>query len=161
MIAPDALFERAFLTDAGPYAEGTLITFGGVPPAQLEGAGRAFYQRFKRVYGTEPESYAASAYDACRVVLHAIGRVGVKDRAAITRAVLGTRDHDGVLGRWSFDANGDITLRRTSRVTVANREFAFLSTYDGHDDSRQRDGGPPLTATCSEIPRRPTGDLAG
>jgi branched-chain amino acid transport system substrate-binding protein len=130
MIAPDAIFERAFLADAGRYAEGTLITFGGVPPAQLEGAGRVWYERFKRVYGKEPESYAASAYDACQVVLRAIDRVGVKDRAAITRAVLGTRDYDGVLGRWSFDANGDITLRRTSRLTVTNGEFAFLSTYD-------------------------------
>jgi branched-chain amino acid transport system substrate-binding protein len=138
MMAPDALFERAFLTDAGHYAEGTLITFGGVPPAQLEGAGRAFYERFKRVYGTEPESYAASAYDACHVVLEAIDRIGAKDRAAITRAVLATRDHDGLLGRWSFDANGDITLRRTSRLTVANREFAFLSVYDVDDDSSQR-----------------------
>jgi branched-chain amino acid transport system substrate-binding protein len=130
MIAPDALFERAFLTDAGRDAEGTLITFGGVPPAQLEGAGRAFYERYKRVYGKEPEPYAAATYDACDVVLQAIDRVGAKDRAAITRAVLATRDHDGLLGRWSFDANGDITLRRTSRLTVANGEFAFLSTYD-------------------------------
>jgi branched-chain amino acid transport system substrate-binding protein len=130
MIAPDAIFERAFLANAGRYAEGTLITFGGVPPAELEGAGRVWYERFKRAYGKEPESYAASAYDACDVVLRAIDRVGAKDRAAITRAVLATRNHDGVLGRWSFDANGDITLRRTSRLTVTNGKFAFLSTYD-------------------------------
>jgi branched-chain amino acid transport system substrate-binding protein len=130
MIAPDAIYERAFLVDAGSYAEGTLITFGGVLPAQLDGAGRAFYERYKRSYGIAPESYAAATYDACRVVLDAIDRVGAKDRAAITRAVLATRDHDGLLGSWSFDANGDITLRRVSRLTVAEREFVFLSATE-------------------------------
>ncbi len=130
MIAPDAIYERAFLVDAGSYAEGTLITFGGVPPAQLDGAGRAFYERYKRSYGIAPESYAAATDDACRVVLDAIDRVGAKDRAAITRAVLATRDHDGLLGSWSFDPNGDITLRRVSRLTVADREFVFLSATE-------------------------------
>jgi branched-chain amino acid transport system substrate-binding protein len=136
MLAPDAIFERAFLADAGLYAEGTLITFGGVPPARLEGAGRAFYERYTRVYDIEPESYAASSYDACRVVLDAIESVGAKDRAAITKAVLATRDHEGLLGRWSFDANGDITLRRTSRLTVTNAEFEFLSVFDLDDADR-------------------------
>jgi branched-chain amino acid transport system substrate-binding protein len=143
MLAPDAIFERAFLADAGPYAEGTLITFGGVPPARLDGAGHAFYQRYTRVYGKEPESYAASSYDACRVVLEAIERVDRKDRAAITKAVLATRAHEGLLGRWSFDANGDITLRRTSRLTVANAEFEFLSVFDldDADPSSETRGG--------------------
>jgi branched-chain amino acid transport system substrate-binding protein len=142
MLAPDAIFERAFLADAGPYAEGTLITFGGVPPARLDGAGHAFYQRYTRVYGKEPESYAASSYDACRVVLEAIERVDRKDRAAITKAVLATRAHEGLLGRWSFDANGDITLRRTSRLTVANAEFEFLSVFDLDDaDPSSETGG--------------------
>jgi branched-chain amino acid transport system substrate-binding protein len=134
MVAADAIYERAFLADAGSYAEGTLITFGGVPPAQLDGRGRAFYDRYRNVYGKEPESYAASSYDACRVVLEAIERVGRKDRAAITEAVLATCDYEGLLGRWSFDANGDITLRRTSRLTVRNGDFSFLSLYDLGDD---------------------------
>jgi branched-chain amino acid transport system substrate-binding protein len=135
MIAPDAIFERAFLADAGSYAEGTLITFGGVPPAQLDGAGREFYERYKRVYDKEPESYAAATYDACGVVLDAIEQVGTKERAMITEAVLATRDHDGLLGRWSFDPNGDITLRRTSRLTVKKGDFAFLSVFELNGDS--------------------------
>jgi hypothetical protein len=38
----DTLFEHAFIEDAAEHAEGTLITFGGVPPALLEGSGHAF-----------------------------------------------------------------------------------------------------------------------
>src|SRR6266498_457534 len=118
MLAPDALFERAFLSDAGEAAEGTLITFGGVPSALLEGEGARFYERYKRTYGVEPESYAGSTYDAVTVILQAIETVGRRDRGAITEAVLATRDHEGLLGRWSFDENGDIDLSTITRIEV-------------------------------------------
>ena len=118
MMGPDTLFEHAFIDDAGTHAEGTLITFGGVPPALLTGRGRAFFERYLERFGHEPECYAASAYDATGVILQAIERVGRIDRAAITEAAFATRDFDGLLGRWSFDDNGDIDLRRATRLTV-------------------------------------------
>jgi branched-chain amino acid transport system substrate-binding protein len=127
MMGPDTLFEHAFIHDAGAHAEGTLITFGGVPPAMLEGKGRAFYERYVKRFGHEPECYAASAYDTTGVILEAIERVGRADRAAITEAAFATRDFDGVLGRWSFDANGDIDLRRGTRLTVRNGDFEPLT----------------------------------
>jgi branched-chain amino acid transport system substrate-binding protein len=57
------------------------------------------------------------------VILHAIESVGRVDRAAITQAAFATRDFDGVLGSWSFDANGDIDLRRGTRLTIRNGRF--------------------------------------
>jgi branched-chain amino acid transport system substrate-binding protein len=127
MMGPDTLFEHAFIRDAGAYAEDTLITFGGVPPALLEGRGRAFYERYVERFGREPECYAASAYDATGVILQAIEHVGRADRPAITEAAFATRDFDGVLGRWSFDASGDIDLRRGTRLTVRNGIFEPLT----------------------------------
>jgi branched-chain amino acid transport system substrate-binding protein len=61
------------------------------------------------------------------VILQAIERAGRADRAAITEAAFMTRDFDGVLGRWSFDANGDIDLRRGTRLTVRNGHFEPLT----------------------------------
>jgi branched-chain amino acid transport system substrate-binding protein len=127
MMGPDTLFEHAFIDDAGAQAESTLITFGGVPPALLEGRGRAFFERYVDQFGHQPECYAASAYDATGVILQAIERVGRLDRAAITEAAFATRDFDGLLGRWSFDANGDIDLRRGTRLTVRNERFEPLT----------------------------------
>jgi branched-chain amino acid transport system substrate-binding protein len=127
MMGPDTLFEHAFIHDAGAHADGTLITFGSVPPALLEGRGRAFYQRYVERFGDEPECYAAHAYDTTGVILQAIARVGRPDRAAITEAAFATRDFDGVLGRWTFDVNGDIDLRRGTRLTVRNGLFEPLS----------------------------------
>jgi branched-chain amino acid transport system substrate-binding protein len=127
MMGPDTLYEHAFIRDAGAHAEGTLITFGSVPPALLVGRGRVFYERYVERFGGEPECYAASAYDATGAILQAIERVGCADRAAITQAAFATRDFDGVLGRWSFDANGDIDLRRGTRLTVLNGRFKPLA----------------------------------
>jgi branched-chain amino acid transport system substrate-binding protein len=69
---------------------------------------------------------AASAYDATGAIVQAIERVGRSDRAAITRAAFATRDFDGALGRWSFDANGEIDLRRGTRLTVRSGRFEPL-----------------------------------
>ena len=43
--------------------------------------------------------------------MEAIRRAGKKDREAIRAAVAGIRDMDGALGKWSFDANGDTSLK--------------------------------------------------
>lgn len=127
MMGPDTLFEHAFIHDAGIAAEGTLITFGSVPPELLEGPGRAFYERYVARFGEEPECYAASAYDTTGVILQAIEHVGRADRPAVTEAAFATRDFDGVLGRWSFDANGDLDLRRGTRLTVRDGDFEALT----------------------------------
>ena len=50
---------------------------------------------------------------------------GVRDRAAIRNAVMGTRDFPGVLGQWSFDPNGDTSLTAMSGFQVQGGEFVF------------------------------------
>jgi len=67
------------------------------------------------------------AYDTTGVILQAIEWVGRADRAAITEAAFATRVFDGVLGRWSFDANGDSDLRRGTRLTVRDGDFEALT----------------------------------
>jgi branched-chain amino acid transport system substrate-binding protein len=63
-------------------------------------------------------------------VLTAVEQVGTRDRSAITRAALATRDFDGLLGRWSFDGNGDIDLRRATRLTVLDGAFSYLGVRE-------------------------------
>lgn len=126
-MVPDGCFEKAFIDAAGKEnLEGTAyITFGGVPPSKLEGKGKEFYESYKKRFGAEPEGYSVYAYEATRVILDALGRAGKKDRAAIIQAVAATKDYNGVLGTWSFDENGDTTLRAMSGNSVKNGEFTF------------------------------------
>ena len=44
--------------------------------------------------------------------------------------MLATRDHEGLLGRWSFDENGDIDLSTITRIEVRDGEFAYLGTAE-------------------------------
>jgi hypothetical protein len=92
--------------------------------------GRAFYERDVERFGLEPECCAASAYDATGVILQAIERAGRLDHATITEAAFATCDFDGLLCTWSFDANGDIDLRRATRLTVRGHDFEPLSALE-------------------------------
>jgi branched-chain amino acid transport system substrate-binding protein len=132
LMVPDGCFENAFINSAGKEnLEGRVyITFGGVPGEKLTGKGKEFYDNYKKRYGIEPEGYAAYGYESAKVVLDAIARAGKKDRTAILDAVAATKDFQGALGTWSFDANGDTSLKTMSGNTVKDGEFAFVRLLD-------------------------------
>jgi branched-chain amino acid transport system substrate-binding protein len=96
-----------------------------VPANRLTGKGKEFYNRYKERYGIEPEGYAAYGYEAANAALEGIRRANSKDRAGILTAVAGLRDFEGVLGTWSFDENGDTSLRTMSGNTVDAGAFKF------------------------------------
>jgi branched-chain amino acid transport system substrate-binding protein len=110
-MGPDGILESAFIEAAGAdVAEGVYGTIAGSPRALLPEKGKKFFEDYKAKYNSEPEAYAIYGYEAASVVISVIGKVCAKDKAAILDAMFGTRDFNGVLGTWSFDANGDTTL---------------------------------------------------
>jgi branched-chain amino acid transport system substrate-binding protein len=123
LMGPDGIFEQAFIDAAGPAAEGTYITFGGVPPSKLTGAGQQWYQKYKQQFNSEPEAYAGYGYESMKVALDAINRANRKDRAAIRDAIFATRNFQGALGTWSFTDTGDTTLTAMSGRQVKNGAF--------------------------------------
>jgi branched-chain amino acid transport system substrate-binding protein len=127
LMVPDGCFESAFIEAAGKEnLEGmTYITFGGVPADQLQGKGRDFYENYKKKFGTEPESYAAYSYEAAKVVIAALAKIDKANRAALIEALKQTKDFDGVLGKWSFDEQGDTSLRILSGNIIKDGKFAF------------------------------------
>lgn len=126
MMGPDGIFEEAFISAAGnDVVEGTYITFGGVPPNKLEGKAGEWFNAYKAKFNAEPEAYAVYTYEAANVALNAINQVCAKDRAAIRDAVMGTKDFAGILGTWSFDENGDITLATLSGNIIKDGKFEF------------------------------------
>ncbi len=124
-MSPDGTREQAFIDAAGKDAlEGrAYVTFGGLPPSELKGRGKKFYENYKKKFNAEPEAYAVYGYEAARVVLEAIKRAGAKDREAITAVARGLKDFDGVLGKWSFDENGDTSLKVMMVETVKDGKF--------------------------------------
>lgn len=127
-MVPDGCFEQAFIDGSGPdNVEGkAYITFGGVPARELTGKGKAFYEGYKQKFNMEPEGYAVYGYEATKVILDGIARAGIKNREAIRQAVAETQNFNGALGTWSFDKNGDTTLKTMSGNTVKNGTFEFM-----------------------------------
>lgn len=123
LMGPDGIFEQAFIDAAGPAAEGTYVTFGGVPPSKLTGTGQQWYMRYKQQFNSEPEAYAGYGYESMKVALDAIQRAGRKDRAAIRDAIFATKNFQGALGTWSFTDTGDTTLTAMSGRQVKNGAF--------------------------------------
>lgn len=129
LMVPDACYEEAFILSAGAdnLNDRCYVTFGGLPPDQLTGSGKRFVENHEKRFGGKPEAYAIYGYEAAKAALEAIRSAGVKDRAAILKACLGIKDFDqGALGTWSFDENGDSTLRTVTGNVIRDGHFQFV-----------------------------------
>lgn len=130
LMVPDGCYEKAFIEAAGPnnVNDRCYVTFGGLTvEEQLKGPGKAFVENYRKKFNNaDPEAYAIYGYESAKVALEAIRKAGKKDRAAIVEAALAIRDFDGALGKWSFDANGDTSLRTISGSMVKNGDFVFV-----------------------------------
>jgi branched-chain amino acid transport system substrate-binding protein len=128
-MCPDGCYEEAFIESAGAnnLNDRALITFGGLPPDKLTGKGAVFVSNYQKKFGKMPEGYAIYGYECGKVALEAIRRAGKKDRDSIRAAGVSIKNFDGALGKWSFDKNGDTSLRTMSGNTVKNGMFAFIT----------------------------------
>lgn len=124
-MAPDGTMEQAFIDQAGAASEGALLTVVGIPVDQFTGKGKDFVKKYQEQFGMEPETFSLFGYEAAKVVLNAIEKAGVKDRAKILGQVANTKDYNGLIGKWSFDQNGDTTLTTVSGNVVKENKFVF------------------------------------
>jgi branched-chain amino acid transport system substrate-binding protein len=74
---------------------------------------KAFVARYTKSYGKKPDQFAAQAYDGLYVMAEAFRRAGKSDRKAVRDALAGIRNYDGVLGRFSFTEEGDVSMEPT------------------------------------------------
>ncbi len=71
---------------------------------------KAFVAKYQKTYGKKPDQFAAQAYDALYIMAEALRKAGKADRAALRDALAGIRDFNGVLGKFSFDAERDVEM---------------------------------------------------
>lgn len=128
IITPDGCFEQAFIDAIGKggSTNDVYVTFGGLPATQLTGNGAAFVSKFKAKFNKIPEAYASYGYETTLVILDAIARANTTDRVKIREAIAQTKDFDGLLGKWSFDQNGDTTQTTISINKIQDGKFEFL-----------------------------------
>ncbi|MDQ3128796.1 MAG: branched-chain amino acid ABC transporter substrate-binding protein [Chloroflexota bacterium] len=133
LMGPDGIFESEFLQAAAASAQGTYITTTAVPPDQLTGKGAEFIKAYTAKHPNNPvEGYTAYAYESANVLLAAIERAAAKNpadipalRALVLDEVKATKDFDGILGKWTFDADGDTSLVDVSGLIITGDQFKF------------------------------------
>jgi branched-chain amino acid transport system substrate-binding protein len=75
--------------------------------------GQDFLKAYKAKYGVaNPDPYAIYGYEAMKLGLDTIKGLGANgsDKAAVLKALFANKSRDSVLGKYSFDADGDTTL---------------------------------------------------
>ncbi len=134
-MGPDGIQTQAFIDGAGAtVAEGVYASVGGLPFDKLPAGGQQFLKDYEAKYGKLTEPYSVYGYEAMNAVLAAIEGVcaaggNPADRATLTKAVMATKDFNGVLGTWSFDANGDTTLTDMTVYQVKGGAYTSVGVF--------------------------------
>jgi branched-chain amino acid transport system substrate-binding protein len=129
-MGPDGIETQTFIDAAGSdVAEGSYATIAGLPEEKLGPKGQEYFKKYKAKYNADAESYGIYGYEAANVALAALNKVCKKDRAAILDAVFATKDFDGVLGKWSFDQNGDTTLLDVQGFIAKDGKFQIDNVF--------------------------------
>lgn len=125
VLGGDAMSSPALLTVGGPAAEGTVVA-SSFHPGEPRPEVQAFVRQFRARYGVEPDPGSALGYDAVRLLAHAMSRAPTVAPDDVAAAMHALRDWPGVTGTFSFDAQGNLSARRTLRMAVRGGRFVYL-----------------------------------
>ena len=106
---------------AGAAGEG-LISSASWLSTDSNPLNQAFIHNYRATYGVEPNTWAAHSYATVYILPQAIANAQSTDSEAIRDAMANIKDYDTVLGKFSFDANGD-AVHDAIILTVENGQF--------------------------------------
>jgi branched-chain amino acid transport system substrate-binding protein len=134
-MGPDGIKTQAMIDgSSASIAEGIYSSVAGLPQEKWNAAGQRFLTEYRAKYGKLTEPFAIYGYEAINILLQAIENVCAagsdpSNRMAVRDAVFAIRNFDGVLGTWSFDANGDTSISDMTIYQVENGTFEALGTF--------------------------------
>ena len=106
---------------AGDAADGVLVGspwFVGKDDPDVQ----AFVKEYNERYGTDPDQFAAQAYDALGIFAQAAKAEGASNnREAFRDALAAIKDYQGVTGSFSFDDNGNPVMEATLLEVVGGK----------------------------------------
>lgn len=97
---------------AGEASNGLIVAtpwFADKPDEKV----KAFVEKYEEAYGHKPDQFAAQAYDALYIIAEALKNAGEADRDALRDALAEIKDLEGILGKFSFDKDGDVIMDPT------------------------------------------------
>ena len=119
----------AFIEGLGPLAEGTLAFREGAPAEKLPG-GKFFLEQYqKQNYGEAPEAYGAFAFAAASLIMDSIEKVG-PDRQKVMSELNGTRDHQSIVGKVTFDDHGQNMVPLITKFVAQDGKWTVWEDSD-------------------------------
>jgi len=102
-------------------SEGAILTAWAYDPQSKDKAMRGFVEAYKNRYGTEPDVFAAQAYDATKLIAKAMNDSGVGPDN-IMKSLYSIKSYPGASGTTTFDRNGDV-VKPLRFLQVSNGAF--------------------------------------
>ena len=84
-------------------------------------------KNFKAKYGEVPDDMAALGYDSAKILSEAIARAGTTEPAKLRDAIAATKDHDGITGKITLDAQRNAN-KPAVILTIGNGGFQFVES---------------------------------
>ena len=106
-----------------------------------------FVADYRRQFGSTPDSFSATAYDAARIMLAAIERAPTLERAAVRDSLAATKDFPGVTGAVTFNAERNAV----KPIVVVRIGAGGRQTVEAH--VTPEDVAPPPTPTPTPTPK--------
>jgi branched-chain amino acid transport system substrate-binding protein len=129
LFGSDGVAVPAFAKSIGASAaKVTYVTSPALARRFLPPAGQRLFAEYRASHhGRDPDPGFIYGYEAMSVVLRAIrnARDDGNDRQAITQALFAIRNRPSVLGRYSFDKNGDTSLKAYGGYRVRGGRLVF------------------------------------
>jgi len=109
ILSPDGFTPvSAVVQEAGSAAEGMTVSVAGLPNSALKGAGKAFVKAFTKADKRAPDPYSVYAAQAAEALIAAIKQSN-GSRSDVAKQLFKINIANGILGKVSFNANGDVT----------------------------------------------------
>lgn len=125
LLGGDGMQTPKFIELAAADAEGATASIPGLPIDKMP-KGADFKQKFEAKYG-QIQLYSPYAYDAAYVMVDAMKRANSSDPAKYLPE-LGKTNFEGVTGKISFDAKGDLTSGPITLYKVQAGQWTTLET---------------------------------
>ena len=106
-----------------------------------------FVADYRRLFVATPDSFAATAYDAARIMIAAVAQAPKLERAAIRDALAATKDFPGVTGSVTFNAERN-AVKSVVVVRIANSGRLSVESHVSPEEV-----APPATPTPSPTPK--------
>lgn len=124
ILGADGFYSPKLVELGGGSVEGAIFTAGFFADDPTESV-QNFVKAYKEKYNSEPDMFAAQAYDAAKILLSAVKNAKGAGGEALQAEMAKTKDFPGITGNTSFAENGD-AVKDIIILKVENGKFTKL-----------------------------------